>query len=62
MTKKWTKKHDARAKLLFYQSKPIAFVPFSFMLPLSLLKLPLENVMPINWHFYKYTPHPHPHL
>ena len=27
--KKCTKKRDARAKLLFCQSKPIAFLPFS---------------------------------
>ena len=27
--KKCTKKHDARAKLLFCQSKPLAFLPFS---------------------------------
>ena len=33
------KKRDARAKLLFCQSKPIALSPFSLMSPLSLLKL-----------------------
>ena len=26
--KKCTKKRDARAKLLFYRSKPVAFLPF----------------------------------
>ena len=36
--KKCTKKRDARAKLLFCQSKLIAFLPFS--LPSLLLKLP----------------------
>ena len=41
--KKCTKKRDARAKLLFCQSKPIAFLPFSLPLPpsSSLLKLPI---------------------
>ena len=34
------KKRDARAKLLFCQSKPIAFLPFSLPSPSSLLKLP----------------------
>ena len=34
---KWTKKRDVRAKLLFCQSEPIAF------LPLSLLKLPFAQ-------------------
>ena len=34
------KKCDARAKLLFCQSKHIAFVPFSLLLPSSLLKFP----------------------
>ena len=39
--KKCTKKRDARAKLLFCQSKPKAFLPFSVPSPLSLLlKLP----------------------
>ena len=38
--KKCTKKRDARAKLLFYQSKLIAFLPFSLPSPSSLLKLP----------------------
>ena len=31
------KKRDARAKLLFYQSKPIAFLPLSLPSPSSLL-------------------------
>ena len=38
--KKCTKKRDARAKFLFCQSKPIAFVPFSLPSPSSLVKLP----------------------
>ena len=38
--KKGTIKRDARAELLFCQSKPIAFLPFSLPLPSSLLKLP----------------------
>ena len=38
--KKCTKKRDARAELLFCQSKPIAFLPFSLTSPSSLLKLP----------------------
>ena len=37
---KCTKKRDARAKLLFCQSKPIAFVLFSLPSPSSLVKLP----------------------
>ena len=37
--KKWTEKRDARAKLLFCQSKPIVFLPFSVTSPSSLLKL-----------------------
>ena len=36
--KKCTKKRDARAELLFCQSKPIAFLPFSLTTPSSLLK------------------------
>ena len=40
MAKKCTKKRDARAKLLFCQSKPIAFLPFSLTSPSSLLELP----------------------
>ena len=38
--KKCTKKRDARAELLFCQSKAIAFLPFSLLSPSSLLKLP----------------------
>ena len=38
--KKGTIKRDARAELLFCQSKPIAFFSFSLPLPSSLLKLP----------------------
>ena len=36
------KKRDARAKLLFCQSKPIALLPFSLRSPSSLLKLPIN--------------------
>ena len=39
-TKKRTKKCDARAESLFYESKPIAFLPFLLTSPSSLLKLP----------------------
>ena len=42
--KKCTKKRDARAKLLFCQSKPIAFLPFSLPSPSLLLKLPVKVV------------------
>ena len=41
--KKCKKKRDARAKLLFCQSKPIALLPFSLTSPLSLLKLPIDD-------------------
>ena len=41
---KSTKKRDARAKLLFCQSKPITLLPFSFPSPSSLLKLPLISI------------------
>ena len=50
------KKRDARAELLFCSSKPIAFLTFSFLSPLSFVKLPtfLNNVTgsitsPSNW-------------
>ena len=47
MAKKCTKKRDARAKLLFCQSKPISIVFLPFMLPLlsplSFLKLPIVH-------------------
>ena len=39
MAKKFTKKHDARAELLFCQSKLITFLPFSLMSPSLLAKL-----------------------
>jgi len=41
------KKRDARAKLLFCQSKPIAFLPFSWTLttPSSLLELPNSDFL-----------------
>ena len=35
------KKRDARAKLLFYQSQAVAFLPFSLTSPSSLPKLPI---------------------
>ena len=41
MAKKCTKKRDAHAKLLFCQSKPNSFLPFSLPLLSSLLKLPI---------------------
>ena len=41
--KKCTKKRDARAKLLFCQFKPIAFLLFSLPSPSSLLKLHSNN-------------------
>ena len=48
--KKCTKKRDGRAELLVYQSKPIAFMPFSLTSPSSLLELSiafrLENCPP----------------
>ena len=40
--KKCTKKRDARAKLLFCQSKPITFLPFSLPSSSSLLKFPIK--------------------
>ena len=47
MAKKCTKKRDARAKLLFCQSKPISIVFLPFMLPLlsssSFLMLPIVH-------------------
>ena len=36
------KKRDPRARLLFCQSKPYCFMPFSLTSPSSLLKLPNE--------------------
>ena len=41
-----TKKRDARAKLLFCLSYPIAFLPLSLPSPWSLLKLPRCNAKP----------------
>ena len=41
---KCAKNRDASAKLLFCQSKPIAFLPFSLTSPSSLLKLPNTTV------------------
>ena len=55
MAKKCTKKRDAHAELLFCRSKPIAFLPFSLMSPLSLLKLPIHVLMgqlnKVHFHF-----------
>ena len=42
--KKCTKKRDARAKLWFCQSEPVAFLPFSLTSPSSLLKLPTKRL------------------
>ena len=44
------KKGDARAKLLFSLSKPIAFVPFSLLSSSSLRKRP--NVFPRQRYFH----------
>ena len=44
--KKCTKKHDARAKLLFFVSKPTALLPFSLTSASSLLKLPNDSLQP----------------
>ena len=41
--KKCTKKRDACAKLLFCESKPIAFLSCALTSPLSLLKLPIDT-------------------
>ena len=44
------KKHDACAELLFCQSKPIVFLPFSLMslsLFLKLLNLKVESVVAV---------------
>ena len=49
MAKKRTKNRDARAKLFFRQSKPIAFLPFSLPSPSSLLKLPDIIVLELPW-------------
>ena len=46
--KKCTKKRDARAKLLFYRSKPVAFLPFSLTSPSSLLKLPHSTLLRVH--------------
>ena len=47
------KKRAAREKLLFCQSKPIAFLPFLLTSPPSLLKLPKnKKVMAANRHFF----------
>ena len=38
-------KRDARAKLLFYQSKPVDFLPFLLPSPSPLLKLPMHQLL-----------------
>ena len=52
--KKCTDKRNARAKLLFCQPKPIAFLPFSLPSPL-LLKLPIVVIQ--NCFFHEGTSH-----
>ena len=49
------KKHDSWAKLLFYQSKPTAFFPFSLPSPPSLLKLPIINFCYQRNHHHHHT-------
>ena len=44
VTGECTKKCDARADLLFFQSKLIAFLPFSLTSQSSLLKLPYDKL------------------
>ena len=46
--KKCTKKRDARAKLLFGQSRPIAFLPFSLLSLSLLLKFPIDHFSPLS--------------
>ena len=53
--KKCTKKRDARAKLLFYQSKPIAFLPFSLTSPYSFAKAPYRGIRNL-WKFWLCNP------
>ena len=48
--KKYTKKRDARAKLLFCYSKLIVFLPLSLSLPSSLLKLPIVVIQIFCYH------------
>ena len=43
MATKWTKKRDARAKLLFCCSRPKAFLQFSLLLPSSFLRACLHE-------------------
>ena len=43
MAKKCTKKHDARANLLFFLNKPIAVLTFSLPVQSSVLKLPINR-------------------
>ena len=43
MAKKCTKKHDARANLLFFLNKPIAVLTFSLPAQSSVLKLPINR-------------------
>ena len=57
--KKCSKKGDERAKLLFFQSKPITFLPFSLASPSSLLKLPVnETRSRLRWKFSFKSLHP----
>ena len=46
--KKCTKTRDARAKLLFYQFKPIAFLPFSLKSPSSLRRLSNSTLLRVH--------------
>ena len=50
MAKKCTKKRDARAKLLFWKWKPIAFSPFSLPSSSSLLKLFIVVIQKFGYH------------
>ena len=43
MSTKWTKKRDARAKLLFFFLKPKAFLQLSLLLPSSFLRACLHE-------------------
>ena len=51
---KETKKRNARAKLLFYRSKPVILLPFSLASPSLLLQLPIAHAFPkqgVDWEF-----------
>ena len=47
--KKCTKQHDVRTKLLFCQSKPIAFLPFLLPLPFSFIQIHRKSEMQANF-------------